>query len=414
MPQRRVVVTGLGLISPVGNEKDQFWTAICEGKNGIGRITQIDASKYTSRIAGEVKGFEPSKYITPKQIRRLDKFTQFAVAAAKMAAEDSSLDMSREDPYRVGVLVGSGIGGLRVIEQQHTVLLSKGPSRISPFLIPMLIANMAPGQIAIDLGAKGPNAAEVTACASGSHSIGTAFRIIQRGDSEVMIAGGTESCITPLGLGAFCAMNALSKRNDDPGHASRPFDKDRDGFIMAEGAGIVILEELNHALKRNALIYCELSGCGMTADAYHMTAPSPDGKGPAKAMEMAIKDAGLKPKDISYINAHGTSTLLNDKVETIAIKNVFGDSAKKTAISSTKSMTGHLLGAAGGIEFCVISLVIKNNIIPPTINYQTPDPDCDLDYVPNKARKAKVRAAMSNSLGFGGQNAVLVAKEFSE
>ena len=414
MPQRRVVVTGLGLISPVGNDKDQFWTAICEGKNGIGRITQIDASLYTSRIAGEVKGFEPSKYITPKQIRRLDKFTQFAVAAAKMAAEDSSLDMSKEDPYRVGVLVGSGIGGLRVIEQQHTILLSKGPSRISPFLIPMLIANMAPGQIAIELGAKGPNAAEVTACASGSHSIGTALRIIQRGDSEVMIAGGTESCTTPLGLGAFCAMNALSKRNDDPEHACRPFDKDRDGFIMAEGAGVVILEELNHALKRNASIYCELIGCGMSADAYHMTAPSPDGKGPAKAMEAAIKDAGLKPEDISYINAHGTSTLLNDKVETIAIKKVLGDSAKKIAVSSTKSMTGHLLGAAGGIEFCVISLAIKNGIIPPTINYQTPDPDCDLDYVPNKARKAKVRVAMSNSLGFGGQNAVLVAKEFSE
>jgi len=414
MPQRRVVVTGLGLISPVGNDKDQFWTAICEGKNGIGRITQIDASLYTSRIAGEVKGFEPSKYISPKQIRRLDKFTQFAVAAAKMAVEDSSLDISREDPYRVGVLVGSGIGGLRVIEQQHTVLLSKGPSKISPFLIPMLIANMAPGQIAIELGVKGPNAAEVTACASGSHSICTAFRIIQRGDSEIMIAGGTESCITPLGLGAFCAMNALSKRNDDPGHASRPFDRDRDGFIIAEGAGIVILEELNHALKRNASIYCELSGCGMNADAYHMTAPSPDGKGPAKSMEAAIKDAGLKPEDISYINAHGTSTVLNDKVETIAIKKVLGDSAKKTAVSSTKSMTGHLLGAAGGIEFCVISLVIKNGIIPPTINYQTPDPDCDLDYVPNKARKAKVRVAMSNSLGFGGQNAVLVAKEFSE
>jgi len=414
MPQRRVVVTGLGLISPVGNDKDQFWTAICEGKNGIGRITQIDASLYTSRIAGEVKGFEPSKYISPKQIRRLDKFTQFAVAAAKMAVEDSSLDISREDPYRVGVLVGSGIGGLRVIEQQHTVLLSKGPSKISPFLIPMLIANMAPGQIAIELGAKGPNSAEVTACASGSHSICTAFRIIQRGDSEIMIAGGTESCITPLGLGAFCAMNALSKRNDDPGHASRPFDRDRDGFIIAEGAGIVILEELNHALKRNASIYCELSGCGMNADAYHMTAPSPDGKGPAKSMEAAIKDAGLKPEDISYINAHGTSTVLNDKVETIAIKKVLGDSAKKTAVSSTKSMTGHLLGAAGGIEFCVISLVIKNGIIPPTINYQTPDPDCDLDYVPNKARKAKVRVAMSNSLGFGGQNAVLVAKEFSE
>jgi len=414
MPQRRVVVTGLGLISPVGNDKDQFWTAICEGKNGIGRITQIDASSYTSRIAGEVKGFEPSKYITPKQIRRLDKFTQFAVAAAKMAAEDSSLDMSKEDPYRVGVLVGSGIGGLRVIEQQHTILLSKGPSRISPFLIPMLIANMAPGQIAIELGAKGPNAAEVTACASGSHSIGTALRIIQRGDSEVMIAGGTESCITPLGLGAFCAMNALSKRNDDPEHACRPFDKNRDGFIMAEGAGVVILEELNHALKRNASIYCELIGCGMSADAYHMTAPSPDGKGPAKSMESAIKDAGLKPEDLSYINAHGTSTLLNDKVETIAIKKVLGDSAKKIAVSSTKSMTGHLLGAAGGIEFCVISLAIKNGIIPPTINYQTPDPDCDLDYVPNKARKAKVRVAMSNSLGFGGQNAVLVAKEFLE
>ncbi len=413
MSQRRVVATGLGIVSPVGNGKDQFWKAICEGKNGIGRITQIDASLYNSRIGGEVKDFEPTKYISLKQIRRLDKFTQFAVAAAKMAVKDSLLDISKEDIYRVGVLVGSGIGGLRVIEQQHGVLLSKGPSKISPFLIPMLIVNMAAGQIAIEFGVRGPNTAEVTACASGSHSIGTALRIIQRGDSEVMIAGGTESCITPLGLGAFCAMNALSRRNDDPSHASRPFDKDRDGFVMAEGAGIVILEELNHALKRNAPIYCELAGFGMTADAYHMTAPLPGGEGPTKAIEIAIKDAGLKPEDISYINAHGTSTLLNDKVETLAIKKVFGDSAGKVAVSSTKSMTGHLLGAAGGIEFCATSLTIKNGIIPPTINYQTPDPDCDLDYVPNKARKVKVKAAMSNSLGFGGHNAVLVAKEFT-
>ena len=412
MSSRRVVITGLGVISPIANDKDQFWPSILQGKNGVSRITQIDPTLYASQIAGEVNGFDPSGFISSKDIRRMDRFVQFGVVAARVAVGDAKLDISREDPYRIGVLVGSGIGGLRVIEAQHKVLLSKGPDRISPFLIPMLISNMAPGQIAIDLGVKGPNSCEVTACASSNHSIGEAFKIIQRGSCEAMIAGGTESCITPLGLGGFCAMKALSTRNDDPEHASRPFDRDRDGFVMGEGAGIVILEELKHAINRGAHIYCEVVGFGMNSDAYHMTAPSPDGEGPARCMKSALEDAGLEPKEVSYINAHGTSTMLNDKVETIAIKRVFGEAAKKIPVSSTKSMTGHLLGAAGGVEFVVSCLSIKEGMVPPTINYQNPDPDCDLDYVPNEARSLDVDVVLSNSFGFGGHNACLALRKF--
>ncbi len=415
MLPHRVVVTGVGVISPVANDKTQFWNSICQGRNGISRLTQIvDPTPYASQIAGEVKGFDPSKSFSSKEIRRMGRFVQFGVVAARMAVEDARVDISSEDPYRIGVIVGSGIGGLHVIEEQHKVLLSKGPNRISPFLIPMLISNMAPGQIAIDQGFRGPNTCEVTACASASHSIGEAFRIIQRGDSDLMIAGGTESSLTPLAVGGFSAMKALSTRNDDPEHASRPFDRDRDGFVMGEGAGIVILEELGHALKRGAHIYCELVGYGMTSDAYHMTAPSPDGEGPARCMKFAIEDAGLKPEEVSYINAHGTSTVLNDKVETLAIKKVFGESAKKIPVSSIKSMVGHLLGAAGGVEFIATAFSINEDLIPPTINYQNPDPDCDLDYVPNEARSCKVEVACSNSLGFGGHNATLVLKKFRE
>ncbi len=414
MSPRRVVVTGLGVISPVANDKDHFWLSVRQGKNGISGITQIDPAPYASQMAGEVKDFDPSGYISPKDIKRMDRFVQFAVVCARMAVEGAKLDISKEDPYRIGVLVGSGIGGLRVIEAQHKVLLSKGPDKISPFLIPMLIVNMAPGQIAIDLGVKGPNSCEVTACASSNHSIGEAFKIIQRGSCEAMIAGGTESCITPLGLGGFCAMKALSTRNDDPEHASRPFDRDRDGFVISEGAGIVILEELKHALNRGAPIYCEIVGYGMNSDAYHMAAPSPDGEGPARCMKSALEDAGLGPQEVSYINAHGTSTTLNDKIETLAIKKVFGKAAKKIPVSSTKSMTGHLLGASGGVEFVVSCLSIKEDIVPPTINYQNPDPDCDLDYVPNQARSLDVEVALSSSFGFGGHNACLIIKKFKE
>jgi len=409
--KRRVVVTGLGIVSPIGCSKDIFWDNLIKGKSGIGPLTHFDASRYDSRIAGEVREFVPHPSISIKELRRMEKFVQFGVTAAKTAIEDSSLDVSKEDPYRIGVLVGSGIGSLRIIEEQHKVILEKGPSRVTPFLIPMLIVNMASGHISIMTGVKGPNLCTTTACASGSHAIGEAMRIIQYGDADVMIAGGTESCITTLGIGGFCALKALSTRNDEPQKASRPFDKDRDGFVMSEGCGIAILEELEHAKKRNAKIYGEIVGYGMTGDAYHMTAPNPDGEGAARCMVNALKDGNLKPEDISYINAHGTSTPLNDKIETLAIKKTFGNSAKKVPISSTKSMLGHQLGAAGAVEFIICCLSIERGIIPPTINYETPDPDCDLDYVPNKARKAKVNVCLSNSLGFGGHNATLCVKK---
>ncbi len=409
--KRRVVITGLGVISPVGNNKEEFWSSVVNGKGGIGPMTSFDCKDYASRIAGEVKSFTPHPIISKKELRRMEKFVQFAVTAAKEAVDDSGLDISKEDPFKVGVLVGSGIGSLRIIEEQHKIILEKGPSRVTPFLIPMLIVNMASGHISITFKIKGPSTCITTACASGAHSIGDAFRTIQYGDADIMIAGGTESCITPLSVGGFCALKALSIRNNEPEKASRPFDKERDGFIMGEGAGVVILEELEHAKKRNAKIYAEISGYGMTGDGYHMTAPDPTGECAARCMSNALKDGNMKPQDLSYINAHGTSTQLNDKTETLAIKQVFGEYAKKLPISSTKSMTGHLLGAAGGVEFIVCCLAIEKGIIPPTINYEHPDPECDLDYVPNKARKVRVSSALSNSLGFGGHNATVCVKK---
>lgn len=413
MQENRVVVTGLGIISPVGNDVQSFWQALKDGKNGVGALTSFDASQFDSRIAAEVKGFDPAIYgLSSKDIRRMEKFIQYAVATAKQAITDSGLYLDKEDRNRIGVLVGSGIGSLHIIEEQYKVFLEKGPSRLTPFLIPRLIVNEAAGQISITFGIKGPNSCVATACASGSHAIGDAFRIISRRDAGIMVCGGTESCITPLGVGGFCALKALSRRNDTPERASRPFDRERDGFVMAEGAGIVVLENLEHAKKRNAHIYAEIVGYGMSADAYHMTAPDPDGDGAARAMQEALKDAKLNPEDIDYLNAHGTSTKLNDKIETMAIKRAFGSHAKKLMVSSTKSMTGHLLGAAGGLEFVACCLAIKDGIVPPTTNYEYPDPDCDLDYVPNTSRKTKVNVCMSNSLGFGGHNATLVVKKF--
>lgn len=411
MQEKKVVITGLGVISPVGNDVSAFWQALRNGKSGIGPITSFDAASYDSRIAGEVKGFDPALYgITAKDIKRMDKFVRYAVACAHQAIADAGLDLEKEDRNRIGVLIGSGIGSLYTIEEEHKILLAKGPSRLTPFLIPMLIVNEAAGQVAIAFGLKGPNSCVATACATGSHAIGDAFKIIERGDAEVMLCGGTESSIVPMGVGGFCALKALSKRNDEPQRASRPFDRERDGFVIAEGAGVVVLESLEHARKRNARIYAEMAGYGMSCDAYHMTAPDPEGDGASRAMKEALKDAGLNPEGVDYINAHGTSTSLNDKIETLAIKKAFGAHAKKVMVSSTKSMTGHLLGAAGGVEFIACCLAIKDNVIPPTINYEYPDPECDLDYVPNTARKAEVDVCISNSLGFGGHNATLVAK----
>ncbi len=410
--ERRVVISGVGVVSPVGNSINEFWNSLICGKSGIQRITQFDPAQYSSQIAGEVKDFDSSQYISPKEKRRMDKFVEYALVAAHQAVTDAQIDFTKEDPYQTGVLIGSGIGSLYTIQEQTKVLITKGPAKMSPFTIPMLIVNMASGWVAISLGVKGPNSAVATACASGGHAIGDAFKIIQRGDAQVMITGGAESCICQTGVGAFCAMKALSTRNNKPEKASRPFDKNRDGFILAEGAGIVLLESLEHAQKRNASIYAEITGYGMSGDAYHMTAPDPKGEGAARAMSEALRDAQIKPEDISYINAHGTSTPLNDKVETLAIKKVFAKHAQKVPVSSTKSMTGHLLGAAGAVEFIACCLSIKNNIIAPTINYETPDPDCDLDYVPNRAREAKIDTAMSNSLGFGGHNASLIVRRF--
>jgi 3-oxoacyl-[acyl-carrier-protein] synthase II len=413
MEENRVVVTGLGVISPVGNDISNFWQAIKNGKSGIGPLTTFDASDFESRIAGEIKGFEPSIYgLSTKDTKRMDKFVQYAVAASKQAIADSGLDLEKEDRTRIGVLIGSGIGSLHTIEEEYKVYLQKGPSKLSPFLIPMLIVNEASGQVAIVFGLKGPNSCVATACATGSHAIGDSFKILERGDADVMVCGGTESCITSLGVGGFCALKALSLRNNEPQKASRPFDRERDGFVMAEGCGIVVLETLEHAQKRNAKIYGEIVGYGMTCDAYHITAPDPDGDGAARAMKEALKDAILNPEDIDYINAHGTSTKLNDAVETMAIKMVLAGYAKKVMVSSTKSMTGHMLGAAGGVEFVVCCLTLKDGVVPPTINYEYPDPDCDLDYVPNMSRKTKVNVCLSNSLGFGGHNATLIVKRF--
>ena len=410
--KKRVVVTGLGLVTPVGIGVQDCWEALCRGKSGIGPITRFDASGYKTRIAGEVKGFKPEDFVPQKMIRRLDLFIHYALAAARMALEQARLQITPELAPWVGVITGSGLGGLRTIEETHKTLLSRGPDRISPFFIPMIIANMAPGQIAIEFGAKGPNLSLETACAAGAHAIGDSFKLIQRGAAKVMFCGGVESVITPLAVGGFNAMRALSTRNDAPEKASRPFDQDRDGFVIGEGGGIMLLEDLEFALERGASILGEIVGYGLTGDAYHMTAPSPDGDGAIRCMQMALSDAGLAPQEVQYINAHGTSTDLNDAAETKAIKAVFGEHAARLAVSSTKSMTGHLLGGAGGVEAVLSVLALLNGMIPPTINYETPDPDCDLDYVPNQARKADLSGVLSNSFGFGGTNAVLIFKKY--
>ena len=412
--KRRVVATGLGLATPLGVGLENVWQRILNGESGIAPITRFDTALHETKFAGEIKEFKPEDYISPKEIKRIDLFIQYALVASKIAMKDAGLDMSTEDAERAGVVVGTGLGGLPTIEKYHSVLLERGPSRITPFFIPMLIANEAPGHIAIQYGMKGPNLSIVTACATGSHSIGEASRIIQYGDADVMVAGGTEANLTPLTVGGFNAMKALSTRNDAPEKASRPFDMDRDGFVVSEGSGIVILEELEHALKRGAKIYGEIAGYGYNGDAYHITAPSPNGEGFVRCIKMALKDAGISAEDVDYINAHGTSTELNDYTETLAIKEVFKEKAYKIPVSSTKSMTGHLLGAAGAIEAIFSLLSIRDNVCPPTINYETPDPQCDLDYVPNVSRSHRIDVALSNSFGFGGTNSTLVFRRFNQ
>ena len=409
---RRVVITGVGAVTPVGNTAEEFWAALIQGKSGIGPITRFDASPLPTKIAGELKGFDPLRYMDKKDDRKLDPFLKYAIACAAMAVEDAGLNVEKVDRTRFGVLVGSGIGGITTLLETHKTLLEKGPDRVSPFFIPMLIVNMASGLISMRFGAKGPNSSIVTACATGNHAIGDAMKIIQRNDADVMIAGGSEAIILPLTFAGFCQMKAMSTRNDDPGRASRPFDATRDGFVCGEGGGLLVLESLDHALGRDARIYAEVVGYGMTGDAYHMTAPDPEADGAARAMTLAMKDAEVEPSAVSYINAHGTSTPYNDKSETMAIKRVFGEHARKLAVSSTKSMTGHLLGAAGGIEAIATALAIHHGILPPTINYETPDPDCDLDYVPNQARKQDVEVALSNAFGFGGTNATIVLRKY--
>lgn len=414
MAKRRVVVTGIGLVTPLGVGVEKSWSSLVEGRSGIGKITRFDSSAFPTQIAGEVKDFNPEDYIELKEIKKMDRFIHFAIAASDMAVKDSGLTITEKNADRAGVVIGSGIGGLPAIEHYHKIFLEKGPRKISPFFIPMLIINLASGQVSMKYGAKGPNTALATACASGSHAIGDSCKLIQWGDADVMIAGGSESVITPLGVGGFNAMKALSTRNDEPEKASRPFDRDRDGFVMGEGAGVIILESLDHARSRGAKIYAEIVGYGRTSDAYHMTAPAPEGEGAARCMELSLKDGNINPTEVDYINAHGTSTKYGDELENMAIKTIFKEHARKVAISSTKSMTGHLLGAAGGVEAVISALVINNNIVPPTINLENPDPECDLDYVPNKARSMKVNCAMSNSFGFGGTNACLVFKRYNE
>lgn len=412
MEKRRVVITGLGIVSPVGNTVEEAWNSIVAGKSGIKPMTRLNADDYPAKVAAEIRDFDPEQFVEKKEARKMDRFTQFAVAAAKMAVADAKLEITEENAPRIGVWVGSGIGGMETFETQYKTFLERGYRRVSPFFVPMMIPDMAAGQVSIYLGAKGVNSCTVTACATGTNSIGDAFKVIQRGDADAMISGGTEAPITQMSVAGFCANTALST-NPDPATASRPFDSERDGFVIGEGAGIVVLEELEHAKARGAHIYAEIVGYGSTGDAHHITAPAPDGEGGARAMKMAIDDAGLAPSDIDYINAHGTSTPYNDKFETAAIKTVFGDHASKLAVSSTKSMTGHLLGAAGGVEAIFTALAIQEGTLPPTINLQNPDPECDLDYVPNEARKREVRAAMSNSLGFGGHNATIVLQQYS-
>ena len=410
---RRVVITGLGVVTPLGHQVDTFWANLIGGQCGISKITRFDASQFDSRIAAEVKDFDPLPALpTPKEMRRTDRFSQFAVYAGWQALRDSGLDLDRVNRDEVGVFIGSGIGGLQTVSEQCKVLLERGPSRLSAFMIPMLISNMASGLFSIYHKLRGPNFATCSACATSNHALGEAWRTIKMGDAQVMFAGGAEATIVPVGIGGFCAMKALSTRNDDPGHASRPFDKERDGFVMGEGAGMLVLEELEHAKRRGARIYCEVVGYGNTADANHVTSPAPGGEGAARCMRMALRHAGLNPEAISYINAHGTSTSQGDIAETQAVKSVFGEHARKLAVSSTKGATGHMLGAAGALEMVVCTKAIETGIVPPTINYQVPDPECDLDYVPNTARQMTVNAVLNNSFGFGGHNACILAKKF--
>ncbi|MCX8030533.1 MAG: beta-ketoacyl-ACP synthase II [Thermodesulfovibrionales bacterium] len=412
MDNRRVVITGMGIVCPIGIGLEESWKNAVEGKSGVCNITQFDASALPTRIAGEVKGFDPSKYIEQKEIKKMDRFIQFAIAASDMAIKDSGLEITEENTERVGVIIGAGMGGLPAIEHYHKIYLEKGYRRISPFFIPMLIINLASGNVSIRYKAKGPNSSVVTACATGNHAIGDAYEIIKRGDADAMFAGGAESCITHLGIAGFCAMKALSTKNDEPEKASKPFDLERDGFVMGEGAGILMLESLESAKKRNAKIYAEIIGYGMSSDAYHITSPAPKGEGAARCMKIALKKAGLEPEQIDYINAHGTSTKYGDELETDAIKTIFGEHAYKLCVSSTKSMIGHLLGAAGGVEAVFTVLSLYNDIVLPTINLHNPDPECDLDYVPNKSRHLKIEYAMSNSFGFGGTNACLIFKKY--
>jgi len=412
MQKVRVVVTGLGCVTPIGTGKDAFWNNLLAGKSGGVRISHFDSTNFACQVAAEVKDFDPSLYMDKKDARRITRFIQFAIAAAKIALEDAKLSITPDNADRAGTLIGSGIGGIGFLEEQARILFEKGPDKCSPFMVPWMIANMAAGLVSINIGLKGPNSCTVTACASGTNSIGDAAKIIERGDADIMFAGGAEAAITPLGMAGFSAARALTTRNNEPERASRPFDRDRDGFLMGEGSGIVVLESLEHAVKRGAHIYAEFAGYGMSGDAHHITAPAPGGEGAIRAMALAIKDAGLKPEDIDHINAHGTSTELNDKYETMAIKTLFGERAKKIAVSSNKSMIGHMLGAAGAVEFISTVLSVKNDIVPPTINFENPGPECDLDYVPGNARKMLVRAAISNSFGFGGHNAVIAAKKY--
>lgn len=412
LERKRVVVTGLGAVTPIGNTLQEYWEGLLSGRNGIGPITLFDPSSHSCRIAGEVKGFDPHDYLEKKEAKRMDRFAQFAIAASKQAIADASFEINELSAEQVGIVIGNGIGGIKVMEDQQTIYLDRGPDRCSPFMVPMMIANMAAGLTAIHTGAKGPNSCVVTACAAGSNAVGDAFRLIQGGYAQAMICGGTEAAVTPLSVAGFAAARAVSTRNDDPLHACRPFDRDRDGFVMGEGAGILLLEELEHALARGAKIYAEMVGYAMTCDAYHITSPVPGGAGATRAMLLAMKDAGITPKQVSYINAHGTSTAANDKTETTAIKNALGDHAYKIAVSSTKSMTGHLLGGSGGIEAVATVMAVAHDKVPPTINLENPDPECDLDYVPHHSRDCPVNVALSNSFGFGGHNVTLAFAKY--
>lgn len=409
----RVVVTGLGLVTPVGTGKKNFWKSLVSGKSGIGRVASFDVSDYSCQIAGEVNGFDPADFFDRREAKKMDRFAQFAVAAACMAWDDAALEQSEVDRDQVGVLVASGIGGIQTIEEQYRILLEKGPRRVSPFFVPMLIANMASGYISILLGLRGPNSTVVTACAASSHALGESYRMIQRGDARVMVTGGAEAAVSPIAFAGFCSARALSTRNDAPEKASRPFDAQRDGFVIGEGSGVVILERLDQALERGAHIYGEIVGYGLSGDGYHVTAPDPEGRGAILSMQRALRSAGVGPEAVDYINSHGTSTVYNDKIETAAIKNIFGAHAGKLLVNSTKSMTGHLLGAAGAVEVAAILLQMQSGLVHPTINYDYPDPECDLDYVPNMARPHQVNLALSNSFGFGGTNASLLIKRYS-